>query len=120
MATNKRAFQTVEQGTHYELPIYRVVDGKGIEETGDTHPLKFVRGSKLKDEDVEKKEGTLHEHLLSAMINDLKFKNSLVPSRETDLAITHLQIAQWALEERTREREAAGVLGTYKPVAGQQ
>lgn len=115
MSTNKRAFNTIEQGTHYELPVYKVVDGKGIEETGDTISLKFVRGSKLKDEDVEKREGTLHEHLISTMINDLKFKNGLVPSRETALAITHLQIAQWALEEREKEREAQGVVGTYKP-----
>lgn len=116
MSTNKRAFQTVEQGTHYELPIYEVVDGQGIVETGETHSIKFVRGSKLKDEEVEKREGTLHEHLLSVMIEDLKYKSTLVPSRETSLAITHLQEAQHWLEERTNAREAAGVLGTYQPI----
>jgi len=118
MSENKRAFKTVEQGTHYELPIYEVVDGKGIVETGETHPIKFVRGSKLKDEDVEKREGTLHEHLLSCMIEDLKFKSSLVPSRETSIVITKLEEAQHWLEERTRARDAAGVLGTYQPVKG--
>jgi hypothetical protein len=111
----KRAFNTVEQGTHYELPVYKVVDGKGIEETGSVVHLKFVRGSKLKDEDVEKREGTLHEHLLSAMINDLKFKNGLLPSRETACAITNLEQALHWLEEREHAREAAGVLGTYQP-----
>lgn len=116
MSTNKRAFQTVEQGTHYELPIYEVIDGQGIVETGETHPIKFVRGSKLKDEEVEKREGTLHEHLLSVMIEDLKYKSSLVPSRETAIVITKLQEAQHWLEERTLAREAAGVLGTYQPV----
>lgn len=116
MSANKRAFHTVEQGTHYELPVYRVVDGKGIEETGETHPIKFVRGSKLKDEDVEKREGTLHEHLLSCMIEDLKFKSSLVPSRETSIVITKLEEARHWLEEREKAREAAGVLGTYQPV----
>lgn len=115
MSTNKRAFNTVEQGTHYQIPVYEVVDGKGIEETGELLDIKFVRGSKLKDEDVEKRTGTLHEHLLSVMIEDLKFKNGLVPSRETSLVITHLQEAQHWLEERTNAREAAGVLGTYKP-----
>lgn len=115
METNKRAFNTVEQGTHYELPIYKVVDGQGIVETGEIHPLKFVRGSKLKDEEVEKREGTLHEHLLSCMIEDLKYKSSLVPSRETDIVITKLQEAQHWLEERTLARNAAGVLGTYQP-----
>lgn len=113
--TNKRAFLTVENGTHYELPIYRVVDGKGIEETGETHTLKFVRGSKLKDEDVEKREGTLHEHLLSAIIHDLKFKQTLVPSRETAIVLTHLEDARHWLEERQKQRESEGVSGTYKP-----
>jgi hypothetical protein len=114
-ATNKRAFNTVENGTQYELPIYRVVDGKGIEETGEVLPLLFVRGSKLKDEVVEKREGTLHEHLLSAMIHDLKFKNGLVPSRETATAITNLEQALHWLEEREKARASQGVVGTYKP-----
>jgi len=112
--TNKRGFNTLELGTHYELPIYRVVDGKGIEETGEVHNLMFVRGSKLKDENVEKREGTLHEHLLSAMITDLKYKNGLVPSRETATAITNLEQALHWLEEREHARKAAGVVGTYK------
>jgi hypothetical protein len=118
MSVNKRAFKTVEQGTEYEVPIYEVVDGKGIEETGESLTLKFVRGSKLKDEDVEKREGTLHEHVLSVMIEDLKFKHTLVPSKETACAITHLQEAQHWLEERVIVREAAGVLGTYQPIKG--
>jgi hypothetical protein len=113
--TSKRSFNTVETGTLYELPMYKVVDGKGIEETGEVLPLMFVRGSKLKDEDVEKREGTLHEHLLSAMIHDLKFKNGLVPSRETATAITNLEQALHWLEEREHARAAQGVVGTYKP-----
>lgn len=71
MSTNKRAFLTVEQGTIYEVPIYEVIDGKGIEETGAVMSIQFVRGSKLKDEDVPKREGTLHEHIISVMIEDL-------------------------------------------------
>lgn len=81
MSTNKRAFLTVEQGTIYEVPIYKVVDGIGIEETGDALSITFVRGSKLKEEEVEKRSGTLHEHIISVMIEDLKFKHSLVASK---------------------------------------
>jgi hypothetical protein len=40
-----------------------------------------------------KDEGTLHEHLLAMMIMDLKFKNTLVPSREGSLIITKLEEA---------------------------
>lgn len=115
MIDNKRAFFTVEEGTHYQLPVYRVVDGKGIEETGEVHDLKFVRGSKIGTEDVEKKEGTLHEHILSAMITDLKYKNKLVPSREASLVITHLEEALHWQEERAKVRESAGVIGSYIP-----
>jgi len=50
----KEDFVTIEQGTHYKLPCYQVIDGKGIEKTRDFVDLKFVRGSKLKDEEVEK------------------------------------------------------------------
>lgn len=111
---SKRGFITHEKGTMYEVPCYTVVDGKGIEETDESVVINFVRGSKLKDEEVEKRDGTLHEHILSVMIEDLKFKNSLVPSREGSLAITKLEEARMWMEERTKAREASGTLGTYK------
>lgn len=111
---NKREFTTEEQGTTYSLPIWKVIDGKGIEKTESNLTVQFVRGSKLKDEVVEKKEGILHETLLSMMISDLKFKNSLVPSRESSVAITKLQEALHWMEERQRERETRNVEGTYK------
>lgn len=111
---NKRNFNIIEDGVAYALPAYKVEDGKGIVETGESVVINFVRGSKLKDEDVEKREGTLHEHLLSAMIHDLKFKNNLVPSREGALVITKLEEARMWMEERQRAREVANVAGTYQ------
>lgn len=110
----KEDFEILENGTRYNLPKYRVVDGKGIERTGDFLSLEFVRGSKLGSENVEKKEGTLHEHLLSAMIHDLKFKNSLVPSREGSIVITKLQEALQWLRERQIDRVKRDVEGTYQ------
>lgn len=111
---SKRNFKTLEQGTTYSLPNWRVEDGVGIVETGDETKIQFVRGSKLKDEVVEKREGVLHETLLSMMISDLKFKQSLVPGREGAIAITKLEEALHWMEERQREREARNVVGTYK------
>jgi hypothetical protein len=111
---SKREFETIEEGTTYSLPIWKVVDGKGIELTGGFANLQFVRGSKIKNEDVEKKDGILHETLLAAIIVDLKFKNNLVPSRETSLAITNLQQALHWMEERQKERGDRNVGGTYK------
>lgn len=110
----KEHFETVEQGTHYRLPKYRVVDGKGIEETGDFIDLMFLRGSKLKGEEVEKRERTLHEHILSVMIEDLQYKNKLVPSRESNFVITHLQDALNWLRQRQVDRLKRAVQGTYQ------
>lgn len=110
----KNDFSVVEEGTQYLVPCYEVVDGKGIEPTGDTLAINFVRGSKLREEEVAKREGTLHEHLLAVMIHDLKYKNSIVPSREGSLAITKLQEAQSWLLARQIERKSRQVEGTYK------
>ena len=110
----KEHFEIVENGTTYLLPTYEVVDGKGIVETEELLKINFVRGSKLADEDVEKRIGTLHEHLLAMMIHDLKFKNSLVPSREGALVITKLEEALHWLRARQIDRVKREVVGTYK------
>jgi hypothetical protein len=127
---DKREFRIIEDGTTYELDNWRVIDGEGIKKVSDcacgtddvcsncgaevNTKIQFVRGSKLAEEDVEKKDGVLHETLLSMMIHDMKFKNSLVPSRESSLAITKLEEALMWMEERQRNRQKAGVVGTYK------
>ena len=68
---SKREFKTVEVGTHYELPIWTIVEGKGIQEVpGVSQVIRFVRGSRLKEEAVDKVDGILHETLLSMMIED--------------------------------------------------
>jgi len=127
----KRNFITVEQGTTYDLPKYRVVDGVGIVPLTDTLLLKenksenvsypfyqtitFVRGDKTDNGKViERVDGILHETLLAMMIADLKYKNGLVPNKHTACAITHLEDALFRLEERVREREINGTIGTYK------
>jgi len=124
---NKRQFETIELGTTYRLPKWRVVDGVGIkmilpEYLNENKPstklpsqtITFVREDKTDNGKViPRVDGILHEQLLAMMITDLQYKSSLVPSRETALAITKLQEALFWLEERVRERETRGVLGTY-------
>lgn len=115
--TPKEDFKIVEDGTRYHLPLYEVVDGVGIVQLpmfGNMQPINFVRGSKLGSENVEKRIGTLHEHLLACMIHDLEFKNKLVPSREGELVITKLQEALGWLRQRQIERTTRGVVGTYQ------
>lgn len=110
----KESFEVVEEGTTYNLPQYDVVDGKGIEDANDDIEIRFVRGSKLAGEEVERRRGTLHEHLLCAMIHDLKFKNKLVPSRDTSIAITKLEEALHWFRNRQIDRIKRQVQGTYQ------
>lgn len=120
--TPKEDFKIVEDGTCYHLPLYEVVDGVGIVQLPmegtdghhGFHTISFVRGSKLGEENVPKRTGTLHEHLLACMIHDLEFKNKLVPSREGELVITKLQEALGWLRQRQIERTTRGVVGTYQ------
>lgn len=117
MPTNKRAFLTVQPGHLYEVPIYKVVEGIGIVEVNHGRQrISFVRGSKIEGENkTEPLQGTLHEHLVTVMIEDLKFKHAEFPSKETACAITNLEQARHWMEEREKVRDAAGVLGTYQP-----
>ena len=110
----KNEFTVIEEGAQYEVPNYEVVDGVGIEQVFSGQLVSFVRGSKLGDEEVERRVGTLHEHLLAVMIHDLKFKNTLAPSRETALATTKLEEALHWLWQRQVDRLARGVEGTHK------
>ncbi len=63
---------------------------------------------------IPKVDGITHEQLLGLMIKDLTYKNQLVPSRETSIAITKLTEALLWLEERQRNRESSNTYGTYK------
>lgn len=113
----KEDFNIIEEGTQYELPQYEVVDNQGIQRVeGPGVLVSFVRGSKLKDEEVERRTGTLHEHLLAMMIYDLQYKNTLVPGRETAIIITKLQEALHWFRERSYIRASQGVQGTYKKI----
>jgi hypothetical protein len=113
---NKRSFLTISAGHKYAVPEYQIIEGEGIKETGNTYQFQFVRGSKITDENKQLPlPGTLHEHLITVMIEDLKIKHTEFPSKETAMAITNLEQARHWMEEREKAREAAGVLGSYQP-----
>src|ERR1019366_1518639 len=57
----------------------------------------------------------IEEDVMPVLIQHLKNLNSVLSSRETSLAITKLEECKMWLGERRRNREAQGVLGTYKP-----
>lgn len=52
--------------------------------------------------------------VIPALIAHLNNLQAVLPSRETAIAITKLQECNMWLLERKRNRQAAGVLGTYK------
>jgi hypothetical protein len=110
----KEHFRTEEEGTTYHLPTYDVVDGQGIVETEEELTVRFVRGSKVAGEDVPRRRGTLHEHLLAMMIEDLRYKSNLVPSRESSIVITKLEEALHWLRARQIDRLKRDVQGTYQ------
>lgn len=108
---NKRDTARVAiEGTSYALQVHKI--DKGIKPTGEETILTFVRGPRDGDQGAE---GVMHESLLVAMIADLKHKSTIVPSRETALAITNLEQALHWMEEREYQREQKGVSGTDKP-----
>lgn len=119
----REEFKILEDGVSYALPMYDVVDGQGIVEVKDTGEendpfqsqiISFVRGSKLGTEDVPKRRGTLHDHLLAVMIHDLKLKHNLVPSKETAMTITKLEEALHWSRQRSVDRAKREVQGTYQ------
>ena len=98
----KRNFKTIEEGTTYMLPKWRVVDGEGIKLISEIEgnvqisdwmqQITFVRGDKTDNGVIiPRVDGILHEQLLTMMISDLQYKSKLVPSRETSIVITKLQ-----------------------------
>jgi len=56
----------------------------------------------------------IEEDVLPAIIQHLKNLNSVLPSRETSLAITKIEECRMWLTERRLARERQAVLGTYK------
>lgn len=108
----KNEFVILEEGSEYALPEYFITE-EGLQKSETHNIIRFVRGSK-EGEGVLKQTGIVHETLLSMMIKDLQYKNTLVPSRETSLVITKLQEAYLWLIQRQIDRNDRGVQATYK------
>lgn len=96
---------TIEKTGHaYLLPKYRL-NNSGLQATGETARLEFIRGQSSTD-------GILIETLLYVLIKDLEHKHSEVPAEEGARTLGHLRSALDALQARTYRRSMRGVLGT--------
>lgn len=74
---NKQVFTTTTKGTEYSLPKWTLTEN-GIVLTDECQVITFLRGTKDNDNPVVN--GVLHEQLLAMMVEDLTYKQSLVPS----------------------------------------
>lgn len=57
-------------------------------------------------------DGTTNEEVLEVLLDRLETMNAKLPSRETSLAITHVETALMWCQRRTAKRKARGVEGT--------
>jgi hypothetical protein len=110
---NLRDVVTVKKGAKYSIPKYNVVKGEGLVLTDNVQSIEFVKGSI--DGDQYAQEGTTTENVLSMLIEHLGHLNQgKLRNRHTSVAITKLEEARMWIEERKRDREARGVISTYK------
>jgi hypothetical protein len=109
---NPRIIETVKEGATYNLPTYEISqdgikDGKGI-------TLNFCKGDKI---DIAKfrQEGVFSESLLQVVLQYLQSVNvGELASRDTSIAITHIEDALFRLGKRAEDRKLREVQGTYK------
>lgn len=101
----------------YVNAISGMSDGQNVEgHVYDIHPgagpctrLVFQLGP-IKEAGVN---GITNEALLAVLNHRLKYLNTKFPCAENQRAINHLELAQQALESRTKDRLARGVEGTH-------
>ncbi len=93
----------------YELPFFEVSED-GLKLAGHT-VISFCKGSK----DAPVHPGFITETLIQLCVEHLESVNQIVPSDHTTGMIAHLKTALEIADERIKDREARGVLQTYKP-----
>ena len=84
-----------------------------ITDTKNPHVQHWIAYT-IKEVTIPRVPGIVYEALLGVMVEDLKYKNELVPSRETAIAITKLEEAALWLAKRSADRQKRQVQGTYK------
>lgn len=97
------AISGMSDGTNVEGHVYDVHAGRS------TTRLSFQLGP-IKEAGVN---GITNEALLAVLNHRLKYLNTKFPCAENQRAINHLELAQQALESRTKDRLARGVEGTH-------
>jgi len=112
--TNNRKYLTVVKGASYKIPKKRITSS-GLVETDEYQHIEFVKGDI--DGNKFRQDGIITEGLLNMLIGHLSHlnKHPELNNIHTSNAIHKLQEALFWIEERKRDREDRGVMGTYKP-----
>jgi len=109
---NPRNIEVIKAGATYGLPTYEITNNGPIDSA--LFILRMAKGNK-EDETIFRQSGFFPESLLEALIVHLESVNiEGLRSKETSVAITHLETAQLWLGKRANDRQLRGVQGTYK------
>ncbi len=95
-------------GHKYELPNFEQKDKPG-------QIIQFIEKAPTPGNETRLytvNDGTTNEAVLEMLIDRMLLMNAKLPSRDTSIAITHLEDALLRLEKRTRDRQKRGVEGT--------
>lgn len=96
----------------FHLPTY-VVTNEGIQD-GEGIILNLCRGNK-DDESAPRQEGVFTESLLEVCLAYLQGVNKGdLATRDTSIAITHIEDALLRIRKRAQDRQLRGVQGTYQ------
>ena len=96
----------------FNIPTYKV-DDNGIQD-GEGMVLNLCRGNK-EDANVPRQEGVFTETLLEVALAYLQHVNKgELASRDTSIAITHIEDALLRIRKRAQDRAIRGVQGTYQ------
>jgi hypothetical protein len=107
-----RVIEAVMPGATYNVPTYKVTEN-GIED-GTGAYIFLCKGNK-DDDKVFRQEGMFTETLLQVALEYLQSVNvGELASRDTSIAITHIEDALLRLGKRAEDRKIRGVQSTYQ------
>ena len=115
---NPRDIEEIEPGYKYSIPIYGVTD-EGVDnklEDREYAPflIPFCKGDKS-DPNKPRQLGVFVESLLEVCVKRLQAVNvGELATRDTSIAITHIEDAILRLNKRSEDRKVRNVEGTYQ------
>jgi len=109
---NPRNITVEEAGYRYLVPTY-YINSDGVQD-GENASINFCRGNK-DDATQPRQDGLFVESLIEVIVQRLQTVNvGDLATRDTSIAITHLEDALLRLGKRSQDRQIRGVEATYK------